>query len=268
LTVPRFLRPDIDFNSGVNVGRQVTPAFTSTKATLSTGLDQHFSERMVGGVGLSYSRDRLDDDVGIANYSIVALPAYLRHDGANDLLNPTSGVRLGVNTAPKAIVNNGNARFLSSKFSASAYQPFGAGDRFVLAEFAKLGTIVGASRDDLPRDERLYAGGSGSVRGYGFQKAGPLDGNSAPIGGTSSLEAGIELRGKVTDTIGLVGFVEAGSVYSTALPDLGQRLYWGVGIGVRYYSPIGPIRLDLAVPIDRRPSDNAFQIYVSIGQAF
>ena len=112
-------------------------------------------------------------------------------------------------------------------------------------------------------------GGSGSVRGYGPNKIGPLDAQNDPIGGTSSTEFGAELRWRVTESIGLTGFVEVGAVYDSAMPDWGRDLRWSVGIGARYYSAIGPLRLDLAVPLDRRGGvDDAFAILMSLGQAF
>ena len=108
----------------------------------------------------------------------------------------------------------------------------------------------------------------GQVRGYSYQKAGPLDSAGNPIGGTSSLELGMELRVKITETIGVVPFLEAGNVYDSVLPRPGDGLRYGTGVGLRYYTPIGPVRFDVAVPLNKRPEDDSFQIYVSIGQAF
>ena len=121
--------------------------------------------------------------------------------------------------------------------------------------------------EDLPADKRLYAGGSGSVRGYAYQRAGPIDQFDVPVGGRSSLEFGAELRTRITPTIGLVPFIDAGNVYPTNYPDNGS-LFYSAGLGVRYYTAIGPIRLDLAFPIAKPATDKAFQIYISVGQAF
>jgi translocation and assembly module TamA len=105
------------------------------------------------------------------------------------------------------------------------------------------------------------------VRGYGFQRAGPLDQGDVPLGGISSLELGAEFRYRITDTIGIAPFVEGGNVYHTSLPN-STKLFYGGGIGFRYYTLIGPVRLDLATPFERRPGDSPIQVYVSIGQAF
>src|SRR5229473_2367036 len=139
--------------------------------------------------------------------------------------------------------------------------------RLVLAGFGALGSIVGASRDALPPDKRLYAGGAGSVRGYGYQRAGPLGAGEVPLGGASSLELGLELRYRITETIGVAPFIEGGNVYPTSFPN-SANLFFGGGVGFRYYTLIGPIRLDLATPFQPRSGDNPIQFYISIGQAF
>jgi translocation and assembly module TamA len=138
----------------------------------------------------------------------------------------------------------------------------------VLAGFANIGTIDGVSLGELPRDLRLYAGGGGSVRGYGYQMAGPLDAGDNPIGGLSSIETGIELRTKITQTIGIATFFEGGNVYDRSVPDFTHNLRWGAGIGGRYYSPFGPVRVDIATPINPRRADDLIQFYISLGQAF
>jgi translocation and assembly module TamA len=98
--------------------------------------------------------------------------------------------------------------------------------------------------------------------------AGPLDPNNNPIGGRSSLELSLEARIKITDAIGIVPFVDAGSFYRNTVPQLGRQLFWGPGLGLRYYTAFGPIRLDIATPLKRRPADSRVQLYVSLGQAF
>jgi translocation and assembly module TamA len=140
--------------------------------------------------------------------------------------------------------------------------------RVVLAGRTAVGTIFGATRDQIPADERFYAGGGGSVRGFGFQLAGELDDDDDPLGGRSLLELSGEVRVRITDTIGAVAFVDAGSAFQSSVPDFDEELRVGVGPGLRYFSPIGPVRLDVGFPLNRRDVDDAFQIYISLGQAF
>ena len=120
----------------------------------------------------------------------------------------------------------------------------------------------------LPADQRIYAGGGGSIRPYGYQLAGPLDSNKHPIGGKSSLVLNLEARIKITETIGIVPFVDAGSYYESPVPQLGRTLLYGVGLGLRYYTAFGPLRLDLATPLHKRSANSPIQVYISLGQAF
>ena len=140
--------------------------------------------------------------------------------------------------------------------------------RVVLAGRSAVGTLSGASRADVPANLRFYAGGGGSVRGFRFQEAGELNDENDPLGGRSLFEASGEVRARVTDTIGIVAFVDTGAAFTSRYPDFDDELRIGVGPGIRYFSGIGPIRLDVGFPVNRRDSDDAFQLYISIGQAF
>jgi translocation and assembly module TamA len=138
----------------------------------------------------------------------------------------------------------------------------------IFASRAALGLISWAGRDAVPADLRFYSGGGGSVRGYAFQTLGPLE-DDEPVGGASLLELNTELRVKVTKQFGFVVFLDGGTAFEPAYPDFGERLRWGAGAGVRYYTPFGPLRLDVAAPLDRRPGvDAGYQFYLSLGQAF
>jgi translocation and assembly module TamA len=153
----------------------------------------------------------------------------------------------------------------------------------VIAGRTRLGSIVGIPRDDLAPSRRLYAGGGGSVRGYGFQQIGPRETIpnpdfdpedpeaepeflSAPLGGRSLAEFAIEARYRFGN-YGVVAFVDAGQVYESQYPTF-DNLRFGVGIGGRLYTNFGPVRIDIATPIDRRPDESWLAVYVSIGQAF
>ncbi len=140
--------------------------------------------------------------------------------------------------------------------------------RAVFAGRAALASLDGAPLPQLPADQRIYVGGGGTIRPYAYQTAGPLAPNNDPIGGKSSLVLNFEGRVRVTETIGVVPFVDAGSYYESSVPQLGHRLFYGVGLGLRYYTAFGPLRLDLATPLYRRSSNSPIQVYVSLGEAF
>jgi translocation and assembly module TamA len=144
----------------------------------------------------------------------------------------------------------------------------GPEQRAVLAGKLALGSLDGAPLSQLPSDQRIYAGGGGSVRPYGYLMAGPLAPNTKPIGGRSSLVLNLEARIRITETIGIVPFVDAGSYYESPVPQLGRTPLYGAGLGARYYTAFGPLRLDLATPLHKRSADSPIQVYISLGQAF
>ena len=265
---PAFLTLGLDLRSEASIGRLMTDAYNTRQAKFFTGLDYKLDSQITTGIGGEVIDGRVDDDTGTQNYLLAGIPAYIRRDDTDDLLNPTRGTRLGFTATPFFGLDGNSPDFFQAKVSASAYQSLGSGNRFILAGFTNVGSITGTSRDSLPRDLRLYEGGGGSVRGYGFQRAGPLDLFGNPVGGISSLDLGVELRTRINDTFGFVTFFEGGTVYGSTLPDLSQKILWGTGVGLRYFSPIGPLRFDIATPLDRRPSDSVIQIYISLGQAF
>lgn len=209
-------------------------------------------------------------------YFIGAVPLSLNYDGSDDLLNPTRGFRLGGRVSPEISFRGKAFGYARVQLDASAYQPMGSytapltGEvtpRVVFAQRVRLGTIAGAPRDAIAPSRRFYAGGGGSVRGYGFQRIGPRDINDDPIGGRSLAEFSLEARVKVWGNFGVVPFVDAGSISTTPLPTLtGIRV--GAGLGFRYYSSFGPIRVDVGTPINPRTGDSRLGVYVSLGQAF
>jgi translocation and assembly module TamA len=259
---------DLGLTSELSLGQENVTAYDRRLARAFTGLDYRYDPTITVGAGLEALQSHVTDDVRTQDYALVGLPIYAKRDASNDLLNPTRGNREGITLVPYTSVSGPSFSFARGKLSVSGYQQIGPTDRFVLAGFGNIGSTVGVSLAELPRDQRLYAGGGGSVRGYGFQMAGPLDFRGKPIGGLSLLETGIELRTRITDTIGLANFIEGGTVYPHAFPQFDKRLFWGIGIGARYYSPLGPLRFDIATPLHRRHEDGLVQIYISLGQAF
>ena len=183
-------------------------------------------------------------------------------------MNPTRGYRAEFATTPSHTFSSPTLNFVSNLVSGSTYWAVGAEERAVLAGKLALASLDGAPLFQLPADQRIYAGGGGSVRPYGYQLAGPLDAGDKPVGGKSSLVLNLEARIRVTENIGIVPFIDAGSFYESSVPQLGRTPLFGVGLGLRYYTAFGPLRLDLATPLHRRSADSPIQVYISLGQAF
>jgi translocation and assembly module TamA len=198
-------------------------------------------------------------------FFIGAIPFYLGYDGSNDLLDPTRGFRLSARVSPEASLQNGSFFYGRAQIDGSLYLPVGR--RVTIAGRTRLGTIIGASRDRIAPSRRFYAGGGGSVRGYGFQELGPHDPVfDDPIGGRSLTEFALEARIRVGN-FGFVPFIDAGNVSTSALPRFGD-LQFGAGVGVRYHTRFGPIRVDVGTPLNPRSGDPRIAVYVSLGQAF
>jgi translocation and assembly module TamA len=197
-------------------------------------------------------------------FYIAALSGQVGFDRSDDLLNPTKGYRATLLIEPEGSLERGFTPYVRGLLDASGYYP--VGDSFVLAGRVRLGTIQGATRNDIAPSRRFYAGGGGSVRGFGYQKLGPLDPNGDPVGGRSVNEAAVEGRYR-WGNYGIVGFVDVGQSYESTMPKFSD-LRMGVGIGGRFYTNFGPLRLDVATPINRRKGEARVSVYVSIGQAF
>ena len=201
-------------------------------------------------------------------FFIGAIPASLVYDGSDSLLDPTRGFRLGGRISPELSFQGGTFGYARAQIDASAYHPIS--DRIVAAGRVRLGTIIGASRDAIAPSRRFYAGGGGSVRGYGYQELGPRDVDGHPIGGRSLAEFALEARIRLSalgGNFGIVPFLDGGTLSTTSTPDI-KHWQFGAGIGARYYSSFGPIRIDLGTPLNRRPGDGRVAVTVSLGQAF
>jgi translocation and assembly module TamA len=201
-------------------------------------------------------------------FFIGALPASLGYDGSDDLLDPTTGFRLLGRVSPEASFQGSAFGYVRAQIDASAYRP--VSEKIVMAGRVRLGTILGAERDRIAPSRRYYAGGGGSVRGYGYQRLGPRDIDGDPIGGRSLAEFSLEARIRLDalgGNFGIVPFIDGGTLSTEAMPDL-KDWQIGVGIGARYYSSFGPIRIDLGTPLNRQQGDGRIAVVVSLGQAF
>jgi translocation and assembly module TamA len=189
-------------------------------------------------------------------------------DKSDSLLDPRSGWRAEGRVIPTyafgGVSDNPYARAVTQ---GRAYLPLDDSGRLVLAGRLRAGVLFGAQANAVPGDDRFYAGGGGSVRGYAYQAIGPFDGNNVPQGGRSLVDSSLEARWRYNDKIGLVGFFDGGNVSNSLYPKF-DNLNIGVGAGIRYMTPAGPIRFDIATPLNPSDRDDLFQVYISIGQAF
>ncbi len=200
-------------------------------------------------------------------YYIAALPLQGGYDRSDSLLNPATGFRVTAKLSPEVQKQSsgGFDTYVRTLGEVSGYYPF-FDKTLVLAGRLRVGSIVGAARDDIAPSRRLYSGGGGSVRGFGYQQLGPKDADDNPIGGRSLTEFAVEARYRFGN-YGIVPFFDGGRVGERPTPNLSGMRY-GLGIGARYYTNFGPFRLDVATPLGRKPGESKVAVYISIGQAF
>ncbi|MBF0134177.1 MAG: BamA/TamA family outer membrane protein [Magnetococcales bacterium] len=208
-------------------------------------------------------------DESRASFATTAIPLGLKLDRSDDLLDPGQGWRWNSEVKPVFTLSSAGDPYVRFANRGSVYRTLSAVPRVVLAARGEADTVWGTTHDNLAADQRLYAGGGGTLRGVGYQLAGPLDQEHKPIGGRSLLALGTEVRWRAWENVGLVGFVDGARSYEGEVPDLSEGMLFGAGVGGRYVTPIGPIRMDVGFPLRKRSQvDDSFQIYVSIGQAF
>lgn len=267
-TKPGVFTPDTDFIASIFGDREVIEdVYTKTAVTAQAGFNHVFTPELSGRLFVNGGVAEFEDNVyGTRRFQTVGLLGGLTYDSRNNAADATEGFYLDGTIEPFAEFEYGNfaARFQGE---ARAYIGFGKDDRIVAAGRLKIGSIFGAPISELPPDKLFFAGGGGSVRGYGYRTIGVPVGDEI-TGGRSLIEGSAELRARVTKSIGVVAFVDAGYVGAESFPDFDEDLKIGVGAGLRYLTGLGPIRLDLAVPLNKGPNDPDVAFYVGIGQAF
>lgn len=268
---PRFLHDRQRLRLTASALDQDLDAFDGRSLRLQGLLEVELSNYATFGYGGAYTFLEVDDDPlrdGKEVYHLISAPAFFELDRRNDILNPTKGYFARADAEPFLGVFGERARFVRYSLGAGTYFRLVGEDTLILAVRGKLGQILGDELQAIPAAERFYAGGGGSVRGYDFKTVSPLDGDD-PIGGRSLIETSTELRWRMPNDFGLVAFVDAGRAYDKPFPDFNEPLAVGAGIGGRYYLDFGPVRLDIAVPLNRRKDiDPPIQVYASIGQSF
>ena len=266
---PHYLRRKQDLLASGALAHEDTDAFSGPLTRYFVGLQRQITEKwnIVGGVPIEYSN--LSDLQGSRQFFLYGLELSGRRDTANDRFNPYAGTRLQLSANPYYGNGENSVDFITGQMGLSGYHAIDAGKRYTLAARTRIGSTVGESTESLPANKRFYAGGGSSIRGYKFQSVGPLGPGYTPLGGRSLFEVSAELRIKFTDTLGGAVFFDGGNVYDDEVPDFSTDLQWAFGIGARYYTAFGPLRLDFGFPINPRDGiDDPVQFYISIGQAF
>ncbi len=270
---PGCITPKELFKAKAKVTDENKKAYKGQSAQATATIRRQFTDAFSAATGFGYRASRIEVDRSRpwqddTRYGFVFLPVEAALDTRDDVLDPQKGLSGTLALSPYwgTLVHGPN--FIRPEFSLATYLKLLDKPGVVLATRVSGGANVGADRDDVSPDLRWYAGGGGSIRGYPYQSVGPLRGKT-PLGGGSMLTFSSELRWRVTELIGVVPFLDGGSSFANPLPPYNQSLLLGAGLGVRVFTPVGPVRLDVATPLTpRKDIDDIAQFYFSIGQAF
>lgn len=267
LILPNFGHPGQSLSLGSQYEHEKTDVYETTNLSLSGMVRRPYSDLNLG-YGLNYRLSEVDRDEK-RRFNLLSVPLIAEYSSADHPLDPTSGLTLAARMEPFTDIEDRNTSFVLWSLTGRHYLPLRNDKSLILATRGRYSVLAGTSLDSIPEDMRLYAGGGGSVRGYAHQYAGELDDDNKPLGGVSAVDFSVELRLRMNNDFGWVIFGDGGAAFTGRNPTDKQELFWGVGTGLRYFTPIGPLRLDVALPLNpRNDVDDPFQIYVSLGQAF
>lgn len=273
LKIPDVIWQDFNLVNIISATKARTKAYYGVVYNAYSGLEHQVNETSNYSVGLEAEHSQLKR-LRSTKRTFYGVPVMYTYDDRNDQLNPYKGWKWRLDFAPYFGDFGSTGIMLKASLYSAQYWRIILKDKLVIATWQKIGQIGGIDFDDIPFNRRWYGGGSGSIRGYGYQKLSKPDDQGAPLGGKSLLEVGIEPRYRISEKFGASIFVEAGAVSERRIPGFkSQEMKVGYGVGGKYYTDIGPIRLDIAFPTKRRrvngkTYDAPVQFYISLGQAF
>lgn len=273
LKIPDAIWQDFNLANVISMTKARTKAYNGMIYNAYSGLEHKVNETSTYAFGLEAEKSKLKR-TNTVNRTFYGTPVMYTYDDRNDIINPYKGWKWRLDAAPYFGDFGQTGVMVKASLYSTQYWRIIKKDKLVIATWQRVGQIAGVDFDDIPFNRRWYGGGSGSIRGYGFQKLSKPDAQGAPLGGKSLLELGVEPRYRINEKFGASIFIETGAVSERRVPGLkSHEMKTGYGIGGKYYTDIGPIRLDLAFPTKRRrvngkTYDSPVQFYISLGQAF
>lgn len=250
------------------VRQEETQAYDLEGAKIAATLSQPFTRQLTLSIGAAIDATRITDQrtrifLGDREQVTFSIPVTAAYTDVGDPLDPQEGIRGFASVESGVSVGNSTPGYTRMQISGATYRKI-AND-LVAAFRAEYGAFAGSNA--VPTDRLFFAGGGGTVRGYEYQSLSPTDEFGEYFGGRSLFSASAELRWRRSERFGYAAFVDLGA----ASDDPGtvfSEVKASAGLGIRYYPGFGPIRFDMAAPLNKRDGDAPLQIYVSIGQAF
>ncbi|MFQ5623620.1 MAG: autotransporter assembly complex family protein [Paracoccaceae bacterium] len=267
LTFPGTFTPDTDLFFRVDGERATFDTFRQTSVTGEIGVSRVFSPRLSGDFSAHVSRSQFEDDLGTRDFATFGFLGSVTLDRRDSRTDPATGYFLKAEIKPTYEFEFGNIG-LRSTLEGRAYRSLSDDDSLVIAGRLKLGTFFGSTINQTAPDSLFFAGGGNSIRGYAFNGIGVTTAGGNVVGGRSLIEGSLEIRRRMSERFGAAAFTDFGVVTTDSIFAFDRDLLYGAGLGVRYYTLLGPIRFDLAFPLNRSKVDPNFGIYIGIGQAF
>lgn len=266
LTRPATLSPDTDATFSLNFERDDEPDYSIRAYTVGLNFDHDINDTLSTYAGVRYRNIDTNDVFGLRNFRLLSAPIGITYDSRDNEISASKGIYASLEAQP-FYERNRSQSGMRMAFDGRVYLGFGPDDKFVLAGRTQLGAVYGPDLEDLPSDYLYYSGGGGTVRGQDYQVLGVPFGTDEQTGGKSFTGVSAELRAPLRDNLGGVIFADYGYIGSTSSFLTSGDSHAGVGVGVRFETGLGPIRVDVGFPADDVSTSN-INFYIGIGQAF
>jgi translocation and assembly module TamA len=265
---PNFNKVGQDMIAQAQASHEDIFAYSMRSYSLMDRFERQITLKLRGSLGFKGNRLYVTQSIQNGNFWLLEMPLYIRWSSADSLLNPTRGGTLEYTVTPSLNVADSSEVYLTQQFTASIYNALDKKEKVVFAQKLTLGLIWSNGLSSVPLCNRFLGGTEEDLRGYRYKSVSPFI-HGKPIGGRSAIYYTFESRFRLTNTIGLVPFFDIGSVYTTQYPTLHTKWFKSAGLGLRIFTYVGPFRVDIAFPLDRRKGvDSVFKVLVSIGQMF
>ena len=266
LTKPGVLDIDTSLFVQFRMQREVNDAFLSDTASSKIGLTRRYSPHLSGSLAIENRYIHEESETSIDNYTLLSFPGEVTHDTRDSRFDPGKGFNASARMAPVVDIEDAGT-FLAGQFDVAGYWALNNSDRTILALRFQGGSILGGSLESVPSSYRFLTGGGNALRGYEYRSIGPIA-DGRVVSGLSFASSSLELRWRPMKQIGVVPFVDIATVSLDRVPKFTDSVNVGVGIGMRYYTMLGPIRIDTAVPLTNNEDRSKFSLYFGLGQAF
>lgn len=266
--IPDFLQFDQTYRALGEISQEKIYPYTSFMYRFANYIEHPISSKEYVSAGLKIDHINVSHSVSDGTYFLIGLPIFGKYDTSDDPMDPKQGYTLIYSATPYQSLQSGSVHFVKQRFTATGYIPLSPQKKWILALRLQCGSIAGTKRRNIPLPKLFLGGSEDDLRGYRYKSVSPAIG-SKPLGGRSAIFSSIELRIRMMKNIGVVPFMDFGTVTFHELPSLDAKWFKSVGVGLRYFAFFGPLRFDIGFPLDRRKGiDHKFEIYASIGQAF